>query len=122
MTVANAQADAAVVVAASEADLAHLMVTARAAEDVLEKKVGRPAMRRGGLTLVNVRRVAKDLARDGVLTSDMSRAEVREVVLDALHSENPKDFGRLTAINLDAILAFIEKLMPLIMKIIAMFG
>lgn len=117
----DAQPEVAAVAAASEADLAHLMVTARAAEVALEKKVGRPAMRRGGLTIVNVRRVAKDLARDGVLTNDMTSGEVREVMLDALHSENPKDFGRLTAINLDAVIAFIEKLLPLIMKIIAMF-
>jgi hypothetical protein len=70
-----------------------------------------------GLTLRNCIRVARGLNRDDELSDDPDIAAGQIAV--ALAGENPQAF---VGVDWDAILEFIEKLIPLIMKIIALFG
>lgn len=92
---------------------------ALAAEAEFEAKVGRRDMRRYGLTLLAMRRRARHMALAGELTSEMSPAQVRETVLDDICDESPQI---VEAIDWNALLAFIEKLLPLILQLIALFG
>jgi hypothetical protein len=89
------------------------------AEAEFEAKVGRREMRRQGVTLLEMRRRVKQMARAGELTKEMTPAQVRETVLDDICSDNPRI---VEAIDWDALLAFIEKLIPLILQLIALFG
>jgi hypothetical protein len=92
------------------------------AEAALELKLSRREMRRLGVTVLSVRRRARQMAIDGEITSDMSGEQIRDIVMDDLMGDEPHAFQQLGAPDWDAILAFIEKLLPLILKIIAMFG
>lgn len=92
---------------------------AYAAESELEAVAGRRQMRQAGLTVLNVRRRARQMARDGEITSSMTREQIRDTVLDDLYAAEPR---AMAGVDWDAILAFIEKLLPLILQIIAMFG
>jgi hypothetical protein len=92
------------------------------AEAVLESVLSRREMRRLGLTVLNVRRRARQMAIAGEITADMSRQQIRDIVVDDLQGDEPRAFGQLSAPDWSAILAFVEKLLPLILKIIAMFG
>jgi hypothetical protein len=96
--------------------------SAYAAEDTLAQTLDRRDMRRAGLTVLNVRRRVKQMARSGELTRDMSRDRIREIVMDDLMGDNPRAFENFGAVDWDAILAFIEKLLPLILQLIALFG
>jgi hypothetical protein len=96
--------------------------SAYAAEAELEGKLSRREMRRLGVTVLNVRRRARQMARDGEITEDMSGDQIRDIVIDDLMGDEPYAFQQLGAPDWDAILKFIEKLLPLILKIIAMFG
>lgn len=92
------------------------------AEAELEGKLSRREMRRLGVTVLNVRRRARQMVMAGEITDDMSAEQIRDIVLDDLMGDEPHAFQQLGAPDWDAILAFIEKLLPLILKIIAMFG
>jgi len=92
------------------------------AEAVLEGAISRREMRRLGLTVLNVRRRTRQMAIAGEITSDMSRQQIRDVVIDDLQGDEPRAFGQLSAPDWNAIIAFVEKLLPLILRIIAMFG
>lgn len=98
-----------------------VLTAAYAAEAELETNIGRREMRQAGLTVLNIRRRVKEMARNGELTSDMSREQIRDTVLDDLYGANPRAAGWV-AINWDGLLAFIEKLLPLILQLIAIFG
>ena len=98
---------------------ANLERMALQAEAEFEAKVTRREMRRHGVTLLEMRRRVRQMARAGELTKDMTSAEVRETVLDDICSDNPRI---VEAIDWDALLAFIEKLLPLILQLIALFG
>jgi len=76
--------------------------------------------RKMGLTFGNCLRVARQLKKDGTLSEDDDVAAAQ--IAAELAKENPKGFEGTTAIDWDAILAFIEKLLPLIMQIISMFA
>lgn len=73
-----------------------------------------------GLTLVNLTRKAKQLKDAGVITDDDDARDVAIEIGDLLFADNPKAFAD-PQINWDDVLAFIEKLIPLILKIIALF-
>lgn len=73
-----------------------------------------------GLTLVNLIRVTRQLAADGVINKDTPQDEVRDAVLSKLAEENPVACADPT-LDWDAILAFLEKLLPFILQIIALF-
>ena len=74
-----------------------------------------------GLTVRNMARAARELAADGSIDKDTPREDVAELVLEKIVTENPKAFAD-PGVDWDAILAFIEKLLPLILAIISMFG
>jgi hypothetical protein len=95
---------------------------AYAAEVELETKLSRREMRRLGITVLNVRRRARQMAIDGEITADMPAEQMRDIVIDDLMGDEPHAFQQLGAPDWDAIIAFVEKLLPLILKIIAMFG
>jgi len=68
-----------------------------------------------GITFRNIRRVAKELKANGELSDNTALASAE--VLEVLTNENPKGFkDEAAAIDWDALLAFIEKLMAIIMK------
>jgi hypothetical protein len=72
-----------------------------------------------GLTFPNMLRVAKQLKASGELSEDADVAAAQ--IAAALAGENPKAFAG-PGIDWDAILAFIEKLLPLILQIISIFS
>jgi len=73
-----------------------------------------------GLTVKNVRTILAAKQAAGELEGRTTEDIAAEVLAD-LVDQNPKAFAD-PAIDWDAILAFIEKLIPLILKIIALFG
>lgn len=100
----------------------NVLMNAYSAEAELANKLDRREMRRAGLTVLNIRRRAKQMAKDGEITSDMTNEQIRDIVLDDLQAENSRAFEGFGAVDWDAILAFIEKLLPLILQLIALFG
>lgn len=74
-----------------------------------------------GLTAANIFRTTRELVRDGTITKDMDKDDITQVVVDRLVVDNPKAFAD-PGVDWDAVLAFIEKLIPFIMQIIALFG
>jgi hypothetical protein len=74
-----------------------------------------------GLTAANIFRVTRELCRDGTIDKSTPREDVAQAVIDRLVIENPKAFAD-PSVDWDAILAFIEKLLPFILQIIALFG
>jgi hypothetical protein len=99
-----------------------VVAAAYAAEADLEVHMSRREMRRMGLTVLNIRRRTRQMAIAGEITSDMSHEQIRDIVIDDLQGDEPRAFQQLSAIDWDKVIAFIEKLIPLILKIIAMFG
>jgi len=73
-----------------------------------------------GLTVANVRKVLVAKQKAGELDGK-STEELAVEVLNELVAANPKAFSD-PAIDWDKLIAFIEKLIPLILKIIALFG
>lgn len=98
------------------------LTAAYAAEAELGQTLSRRAMRQAGLTVLNVRRRARAMAREGEITADMTHEQIRDTMLDDLYCASVDVFAEFTGVDWDAILAFIEKLIPLILKIIALFG
>ena len=70
-----------------------------------------------GLTLVNVRRVAKGLLDSGEISRDTPREEIAAAVLESLVSENPKAFAD-PGVDWDALLSFIERLLGILLPFI----
>lgn len=77
--------------------------------------------RDAGVTIHNLRVKAKELYEDGQIDKDMSRAEISALIFSELQQDNPKAFADPT-LDLDAILAFIEALLPIILALIGMFS
>lgn len=77
-----------------------------------------------GVTIPNVTRVVRDLRRDGEVDDETSHAEIAAAVVARLEKEQPKAFGELAkgdrdwASFLEALASFIEKILPLILKLI----
>lgn len=74
-----------------------------------------------GITWANVFSKAKELYKDGQISADMSRAEIAAMVFCDIAADNPKAFADPT-VDWDAIIAFIEQLLPLILTIIGLFA
>ena len=73
-----------------------------------------------GVTFRNIRRVASELKKAGELSDDPAIASAQ--VLKVLTEENPKAFEEeAAAINWDALLDFIERLLELILKFLPLF-
>ena len=75
-----------------------------------------------GVTRRNVRRAGRRLLRQGEIDGSMTKEEMAGIIFDHLASEQPQVVKGLVAkIDWDGLLAFIEKLLPIILQIIAMF-
>lgn len=72
-----------------------------------------------GLTVLNIAQVARELKQSGDIDAQTSQAEIAAAIAIKLESKNPQAFG--AGVDWDAILAFIERLLPLILKLIALF-
>jgi hypothetical protein len=70
--------------------------------------------RRLGITLLSVKAHRKALIESGDIDQGMSSAEKSALVLDRISSGNQKAFDDSAALDLDSIIAFIEKLIELI--------
>ena len=76
-----------------------------------------------GLTFVGTLRAARELARRGDITSTTDPKEMAAAIAEEIMLTNARAWSdHASSIDWDAILAFIEKLIPLIMKLIALFG
>lgn len=74
-----------------------------------------------GLTLINLVRVTRQLASEGAIDKDTPQEEVRDAILNRLAMDNPAACADPT-IDWDAVLAFLEKLLPFLLQILALFG
>jgi len=72
-----------------------------------------------GLTIPAMAKLARKMKKAGKLSSELDIAAAQ--ILDALVKENPKAFGK-PGINWESILAFIEKMLPIILQFLAIFG
>lgn len=99
-----------------------VVALAYAAETELSEKLSRREMRKMGLTVLNVRRRARQMAMAGEITSDMPPEQIRDIVIDDLMGEEPGAWRNVGAPDWDAIIAFITKLLPLILQLLAIFG
>ena len=87
--------------------------------------LGRPGLsikqrRAMGITIRNVRKKVSEMQKAGDLAG-MTQSEIAIAVMDNLVADNPKAFGD-PGVDWDSVLAFIEKLIPLILKLMAIFG
>ena len=71
-----------------------------------------------GVTLAAVRKAVEDLRTSGDLDAAASRAEVAALVADRLAEQNAAAFRGAEGLDWDALLAFIEKLLPLILRLL----
>jgi len=74
-----------------------------------------------GLTLAAVRDAVRELRKSGEIDDRTSTSEVAAAVLGKLEAKDPKAFAA-PGLDLDAILEWLEKVIPIIMKIIALFS
>lgn len=74
-----------------------------------------------GLTFGNIAKAARQAHAKGDLEQGMSRSEIAAVILNELSAQNPKAYAD-AAIDLDAILQFIEAILPLIMTLINLWS
>lgn len=77
--------------------------------------------RRMGLTLAGVISATRRLAKDGEISRSMDRSEIVELVAMEIANQNAPAWAEAPSIDWDAVLAFIEKLIPIIMALIALF-
>lgn len=68
-----------------------------------------------GITIRGIRLAAKELREDG-------REITSQAVLETIIDQNPTAWANKPGIDWDAIIAFIEKLLPLILKFIEIFS
>lgn len=77
-----------------------------------------------GATYKNVIRIVRELRRDGEIDDETSHAEIAAAVVSRLEKENPKSFSELAkgdrdwASFLESLAAFVERILPLILKLI----
>ena len=75
--------------------------------------------RKLGLTIPKIAVTAKALKEAGELDG-LSREEIAEAIADEIMGASPRAFAEL-GVDWDSVLAFIEKLLPIILQLIAMF-
>lgn len=71
--------------------------------------------RKLGITLFSVRGHVKELRADGIIDDTTSNAEISALVLDRISAGDVDSFRE--GVDLDSLLAFIESLIELIMKL-----
>jgi len=91
------------------------------------KVAGNPSLSIGqrmelGLSYRNIRGVVKDLHDEGELDG-LTESELSVIVLTRLAAKNPEAYARAAAQgSMEDIIAFISRLLPLILQILALFG
>jgi len=76
-----------------------------------------------GLTVGNVRRIVRDLHKAGEIDSQTDPATVSLMVTDRLMTENATTYSQLSPqFDWDSFLAFVEKIVELVMRIISLFS
>jgi len=83
-----------------------------------------------GMSISNMRRVTSELIKEGWVDDSCTNMEVSAMVMDRLmqnESQRAETAGEVSAfadpkLNFDSILEFINKLMPIIMAILSLFG
>jgi len=82
--------------------------------------------RRLGLTLVNVARVLKHLEASGEIQKGQDTATIAAAVANRLVEEKPEEFkaaaGRDWQAFFEAVIAFLEKFIPMLLTILGLFG
>lgn len=71
-----------------------------------------------GVTVAAVRQAVEDLRKSGDLDASTSRPEMAALVTDRLAEQNAAAFRGAEGLDWDALLAFIEKLLPLILRLL----
>lgn len=71
-----------------------------------------------GVTVAAVRQAVEDLRKSGDLDASTSRPEMAALVADRLTEKNAQAFRAAAGLDWDALLAFIEKLLPLILRLL----
>lgn len=94
----------------------------------VQGRLGVIQRRKLGLTFENALRVAKKLHQEGTLVTDDAQTATAQVAA-AMVAENPETFkaaasedGRDWEQFFNALVSFLEKLMPLILQLIEIFG
>lgn len=82
------------------------------------RDLSRREARQLGLTIREITSIARELKSAGLLTGD--RETDAEMILSKAIERNPKAFAD-PALDWDAILAFIERILPLILTILSLF-
>ena len=79
--------------------------------------------RQMGLTVLGTMRAARELARRGEISRDMDSKAMASAIAEEIMFSNARAWSdNAVAIDWDAILAFIEKLLPLILMLIELFS
>ena len=76
--------------------------------------------REAGVTVANIRKIVKELKDEGKLEGE-SNAAIATMVLEEILSENP-DLSSDPSLDWDGLIEFIERLLPLILKVIDLFS
>lgn len=84
------------------------------------ERLGFIQRRKLGLTVANIKPIVKKLKSEGRWTGDPAVDSV--TVAEQLNKQAPKEYAALEAIDWDRVIAFIEKILPLILKLIDLFG
>lgn len=71
-----------------------------------------------GVTLASVRSCVQELREQGEIDETTSRAEIAALVTDRLMEKNQEAFAASAGLDWEAILAFIERLLPLILRLL----
>lgn len=74
-----------------------------------------------GLSLASVRDAVKNLRQSGEIDDRSSTSEIAAAVLAQMEARDPKSFAA-PGLDLDAILEWIERVVPLILKLLALFS
>jgi len=71
-----------------------------------------------GVTVGSVKKAVEELRKSGDLDAATSRAELAALVADRLAEQNAAAFRAAAGLDWDALLAFIEQLLPLILRLL----
>ncbi len=96
--------------------------------ETVEARLGVLERRKLGLTFRNALRIARQLHAEGTLISDDSQAAAAQVAATMV-AENPEGFKTAVADGernweefFNSLVALLEKMMPLILQLIEIFG
>lgn len=82
----------------------------------------REKRRERGLELPQLVAVAEELKAEGEITKDTPDEEIVAAIAARVQENNPNAYAEASAIDLQGIIDFIERLLPLILKLIGLFG